>query len=154
MARATRAASALIWRCLLGLGWILVAADPPCEVLTISPTSGPSDGGTLVNLTGVALGDGSAWRCRFGDVLVGAEYLDEVERVSCFSPRQPPDNVELRVNASIDGGSSFCAGEPLRFRYYPAPNVSSISPASGSAQGGTRVTVTGSGFTGLGGCWY
>ena len=116
MARATRAASALTWCCLLGLRWILVAADPPCEVLTISPSSGPSDGGTLVNLTGVALGDGSAWRCRFGDVLVGAEYLDEVERVSCFSPRQPTDNVELRVNVSIDGGKNW---EPCTNLYKP-----------------------------------
>ena len=37
------------------------------------------------------------------------------------------------------------------FRYYEQPNVSAISPASGSAQGGTRVTVSGSGFSGLGG---
>ena len=33
--------------------------------------------------------------------VVGAEYLDEDERVSCYSPRQPTDNVELDVNVSI-----------------------------------------------------
>ena len=130
---------------------LIIAQTDDCQVLTIGPASGPADGGTLVNLTGVSLGDGSSWRCRFGDVLVGAEYLDEDERVSCYAPRQPTDNVELDVNVSIDGGSSFCGGQPLAFRYYPAPNVSSISPASGTAQGGTRVTVTGSGFAGLGG---
>ena len=47
--------------------------DQTCSLDTISPFSGPSHGGTLVNLTGVGLGDGSAWRCSFGDVLVGAE---------------------------------------------------------------------------------
>ena len=137
---------------LLVLRLILAQTDHSCEVLTVSPNSGPSDGGTLVNLTGISLGDGSAWRCNFGDVLVGAEYLDEDERVSCFSPRQVGDNAELPVNVSIDGGSSFCDGpEPLTFRYYPTPNVSSISPASGTTQGATRVTVSGSGFAGLGG---
>ena len=137
---------------LLVLRLILAQTDPSCQVQTVSPNSGPSDGGTLVNLTGISLGDGSAWRCRFGEVLVGAEYLDESERVSCFSPRQPNDNVELPINVSMDGGSSFCDGPaPLTFRYFPTPNVSSISPASGSAQGSTRITVTGSGFAGLGG---
>ena len=138
----------------LAMRIIIAQVDDSCTTLTVSPTSGPYDGGTLVNLTGVSLGDGSAWRCRFGEVIVGAEYHDESERVSCFSPKQlstAPPGAELPINVSIDGGSSFCGGSALTYRFYPTPNVSQISPASGSSQGGTRVTVTGSGFAGLGG---
>ncbi len=127
----------------------------PCEVHTLNPTSGPLLGGTLVNLTGAGLGDGSAWRCAFGSTLVssplvtGAEYDDEYEHVSCFSP--PGDAGEQKsLNVSIDGGSSWCAGASLQYSYYAPPNVSSISPASGSARGGTVVTVSGSGFAALG----
>ena len=51
---------------------------------------------------------------------------------------------------SIDGGSTWCAGDVLTYQYYTAPDVSAISPASGSAQGGTKVTVTGGGFASVG----
>ena len=38
----------------------------------------------------------------------------------------------------------------LSYEFYAPPNVSGISPASGSLQGGTTVTVTGSGFDAMG----
>lgn len=119
-----------------------------CAIHSISPTAGPTRGGTLVNLTGTALGDGSTWRCSFGMVMVGAEYFDDTERVGCFSP---PLDIAARVhaNVSIDGGSSFCSGEMLPFQYYSPPHVSAISPASGSIEGGTVITVIGSGFGAL-----
>ena len=136
-------------RAVLSVCALLVAcgASDPCSVLSLSPSSGPTDGGTLVNLTGLGLRDGSAWRCSFGDLLVGAEYFDEVERVGCYAPPVEGGASTIAVNVSIDGGGTFCAGEELPFSYYPSPNVSAISPASGSSQGGTRVTITGSGFT-------
>ena len=116
-----------------------------CSVASMSPTAGPTAGGTLVYLSGSELGDGSAWRCAFGESVVGAEYFELVERVGCHSPPME-DAIKLVVNVSIDGGSSFCSGETQRFQYYEAPTVSSISPASGAAEGGTLVTVSGSGF--------
>lgn len=129
----------------------LAYAQQPCSVATLDPQSGPALGGTLVNLTGTALGDGSMWRCSFGTVEFGAEYHDDAERVSCFSPPHATD--EVTVNVSTDGGTSYCAAEhgPLLFRYYSPPNVSAISPASGSTEGGTLVTVTGAGFSALSG---
>ena len=124
-----------------------------CSLDTLSPSSGPTLGGTLVNLTGTALGDGSAWLCSFNASVVGAEYHDDVERVGCFSPPYALAGA-VAVNVSIDGGSSYCAtgaDVPPHFRYYEPPNVSAISPASGSTEGGTIVSVTGSGFSALGG---
>ena len=119
-----------------------------CVVLTISPTAGPMLGGTLVNLTGTRLGDGAAWRCSFGTSIVGAEYFEDAERVGCLSPSSDVA-ASVLTNVSIDGGSSFCSGEPQPYQYYAPPNVSAISPASGSTEGGTVVTVLGSGFSAL-----
>jgi hypothetical protein len=119
-----------------------------CVVLTISPTAGPMLGGTLVNLTGTRLGDGAAWRCSFGTSIVGAEYFEDAERVGCLSPSSDVA-ASVPTNVSIDGGSSFCSGEPQPYQYYAPPNVSAISPASGSTEGGTVVTVLGSGFSAL-----
>ena len=117
-------------------------------MLTISPTAGPMLGGTLVNLTGTRLGDGAAWRCSFGTSIVGAEYFEDAERVGCLSPSSDVA-ASVLTNVSIDGGSSFCSGEPQPYQYYAPPNVSAISPASGSTEGGTVVTVLGSGFSAL-----
>ena len=39
---------------------IAVAAAGPCSIATLSPASGPSGGGTLVNLTGWVSSAGSA----------------------------------------------------------------------------------------------
>ena len=44
---------------------------------------------------------------------IGAEYHDETERVSCFAPAAE-GAAQTFVNVSIDGGSTFCGGEPLQ----------------------------------------
>ena len=117
------------------------AAGEDCSVLTVSPSAGPLAGGTLVNLTGIALGAGSAWRCAFGapdgaGAMVGAEYFSDGERVGCYAPARELAG-SLAVNVSIDGGSSWCGGAALPYAYYAPLNVSAVSPASGSVQGGT-----------------
>ena len=107
-----------------------------CSVDTFTPIAGPSAGGTLVRVSGAGFGDGSAWLCSFGDTLVGAEL--EGSDVACFAPEHAPATVGF--NVSVDGGGSWCDGGH-QFAFYSAPNVTSISPASGSVQGATDVTV-------------
>ena len=48
----------------------------PClgQLLGVRPASGPSAGGVLVLLSGLLLGDGSDYRCRFGATFVTASY--------------------------------------------------------------------------------
>jgi hypothetical protein len=54
--------------------------------------------------------------------------------------------VDVRVTTT-GGTSAAVAGD--RFTYVAAPAVTSISPTSGPAAGGTSVTITGTGFYGV-----
>ena len=141
--------------------WLLLAAlpalstaSPECAVSEHTPIAGPVDGGTLVNVSGVGLEAGSSWQCSFGEAAVGAEYDEAVDFVTCYAP--PASAGAATLNVSINGGGSWCAGTVLNYQFYPPPNVTSISPASGNAAGGTNVTVTGSGFaaTGVAACAF
>ena len=105
------------------------AATAPCTVQAASPIAGPLAGGTLVNISGSGLDAGTAWRCSFGGVEVVAEFDEEQGWVSCYAPLVEIASA-VALNASIDGGGSWCAGDGLSFQFYSAPNVSSISPAS------------------------
>ena len=142
-----------------GSFWLLLAALPAlstasseCAMSEHTPVAGPVDGGTLVNVSGVGLEAGSSWQCSFGDAAVGAEYDEAADFVTCYAP--PSSAGTATLNVSINGGGSWCAGAALNYQFYPPPNVTSISPASGNAAGGTNVTVTGSGFaaTGVAAC--
>ena len=127
----------------------LSGATAACTIQSAIPSAGPIAGGTIVNLTGTGFDEGSAWRCSFGDTDVVAEYDDALGWISCYTPSAASASTVV-VNASIDGGSSWCSMHTsdvaVTFQAYASPNVSSISPASGSVQGGTVVTVTGYGF--------
>ena len=123
-----------------------------CQLDSIAPAAGPLAGGTLVNLTGSGFEAGSKWHCSFGGVIVAAEYDDSAGWMSCYTPSSDDTSISsATVNASIDGGNSWCESRAgISFTTYPLPNVSAASPASGSVQGGTHVTLTGSGFNATG----
>ena len=52
----------------------------------------------------------------------------------------------FRVSATNPGGTSKGADETFTTQAIPSPTVSSISPTSGPATGGTAVTIKGTGF--------
>ena len=57
------------------------------SISSISPTSGPVSAGTLVDVTGSNLQDGSAYMCSFGALRSPATYdVGEIIRIRCFSP--------------------------------------------------------------------
>ena len=73
--------------------------------------------------------------------------------VTVTSPAHVQATVNVRV-VTIAGISAVTAKDRYRYKTAPpapriAPSVSSVSPASGSAVGGTTVTVNGAGFTGV-----
>lgn len=124
--------------------------DP--EVLAIFPASGPSSGGTRVNLTGSGFDDVPSLGCRFGvandgegdnDVLsaeyayVPATYVSSTE-VICTTPEHRPgwnldgfatDRVTVRVAATFNGQDYGL--RMAQFTYFPTPKVSPISFSRG-----------------------
>lgn len=67
---------------------------------------------------------------------------------SRMTVRSPKGSGTVHVRVTTRAGTS-AARSVDRYTYYAAPVVASLSPSSGPAAGGTDVTITGTGFTGV-----
>jgi hypothetical protein len=108
-------------------------------VLAVSPTAGPSVGGTTVTITGANLGTASTATVEFGGA-TAAIVSDTGTQIVATSPPGTAGTVDVTVTTS-DGTSATSAAD--QFTYVSAPSVVGISPASGLTSGGTSVTITG-----------
>ena len=79
--------------------------------------------------------------------------IDADGAVRCAAPRAAHAG-PVEVTAALRPTAPAAAGEnatswsaPLRFDYYEPPSISSITPSSGPADGGTRVSVRGARFS-------
>ncbi|MEV7520389.1 IPT/TIG domain-containing protein [Streptomyces sp. NPDC091371] len=114
--------------------------DAP-TVTAISPDSGLAAGGTVVTVTGTNLA-GAA-------ITFGAD--NPATGVSCTptscTAAAPAGTGSVDVRATTPGGTSAVSPAD-RYTYIPVPVLTSLSPSAGTTDGGTVVTVNG---TGLGG---
>jgi hypothetical protein len=118
---------------------------PIPELTGISPSSGSTAGYTVVNIAGSGLyGATDVW---FGGISgTGLDVIDD-NHLTIISPPNPAGTVALSVINPTHTGHS--AGSATVFRYEdPVPKLSTVSPSYGSIDGGTYVTLTGSGFSG------
>jgi len=109
-------------------------------VSSISPTSGPATGGTLVTITGLEFTGATA--VDFGPT--PAESFTVVSSTS-ITAVSPAGTGTVDVTVTALGATSPTSTADL-FTY--APTVTGISPTQGAAGGGTFVTITGTGFAG------
>lgn len=111
-------------------------------VTGISVSSGPLGGGTSVTITGTSF----TWATGVtfgGTAVTGFTVGGGGTTITCNTPGHAAGTVSVTVTNT--GGSS---GTNALYTYVVAPIVSSISPTSGTANGGTSVTITGSNFSG------
>ncbi len=113
------------------------------NVTAISPAKGPVTGGTRVTLTGTGFTGATA--VRFGNRAGTGLVVNSGQSITVTSPSGVAGAVHVTV---ITPAGSSTASTASRFTYLARPNVTAISPASGSATGGTRVVIAGTGFTG------
>jgi uncharacterized protein YhjY with autotransporter beta-barrel domain len=119
---------------------------PVPAITAISPSNGPSTGGTNVTLTGTGFIGASG--VKFGATAAASFTVKSDTQITVTSPAGVAGAVDVTVTTP-GGTSSAVVGD--RFTYaatQAAPAVTAISPSSGSTAGGTSVTITGSGFTG------
>ena len=121
------------------------AAAP--TVTGISPTAGPTAGGTTVTITGTGFTGASG--VMFGANGATFSVIDDAH-IHATSPAGSASGEQVHVTVTGPGGSSS-NGTPDLFTYVPAPTVSGIAPTSGPEAGGTSVTITGTHFQGFGG---
>jgi hypothetical protein len=112
-------------------------------ILSVSPASGTTLGGTTVTITGS--GFTGATSVKFGNGAATSFTVVSSSKITAISPAYNPRTVDITVTGP--GGTSPIL--PVdQYTYALTPSVSSLVPNSGTTLGGTVVIITGSGFTG------
>ncbi len=120
-------------------GFSYVAPGAP-TVSSISPSSGPTAGGTLVTITGTNFAAGAT--VTIGGAAATGVTVVSATSITCTTPVGAAGAKSVAVTVSAQTTTLTNS-----FTYLaPAPTISSISPASGSIAGGNGVTISGSNF--------
>ena len=113
-------------------------------VTGMSPTSGPTAGGTLVTITGTGFTGATA--VDFGTTAATDLTVVNDTTITADSPAGT-GTVDVTVITPA-GTSATSPADQFTYTAAVAPTVTGMSPTSGPAAGGTLVTITGTGFTG------
>jgi hypothetical protein len=121
-----------------------VASGPPV-IGSISPTSGPTAGSTVVTITGSGFTNTSA--VQFGALAATRFYVYSDSLMTAMSPAEQAGTVDITVTTA-NGTSALGSTDRFTFTASTLPTVTSIAPTSGPVSGGTIVAITGTNFTG------
>ena len=116
----------------------------PLAVTAVEPHEGPEAGLTSVTITGSSFTGATA--VKFGSAAATSFTVSSSGQIRASSPA---GSGTVDVTVTTPAGTS--ANNPAdKFTYIkqPAPAISGINPSSGPAAGGTKLTITGSNFTG------
>jgi IPT/TIG domain len=124
----------------------------PPSIASVSPTSGPEAGGTVVTITGTGFVSGAS--VSFGTSPASGVIVSGSTSMTATAPARSAGSVDLVV-ANPDGQSARLASVFTYTGSAPppppppaavAPTITAIAPTSASTAGGTTVTLTGTGF--------
>jgi glucose/arabinose dehydrogenase len=125
---------------------IEVYAPPGPTVSMVSPSSGPTAGGTPVTITGTGFNTApSGTTVKFGAAT--ASSINCSSLTSCVAT-SPPGSGIVDITVTV-GGLTSATSAADRFTYTdaPPPTVSGVIPSTGPSAGGTSVAITGTGFS-------
>jgi formylglycine-generating enzyme required for sulfatase activity len=126
----------------IGLRVARKATGGASTAASISPSQGPTAGGTVVTITGTNLDDVNA--VTIGGVAATNVTVVNQTTITAVTPSQSAGAKDVIVNGPsgvvlVSSGFTFVAG---------APTIASVSPQVGSPAGGTTITITGTDLTG------
>jgi len=118
-------------------------APPPPTVTGVSPTSGPTGGGTAITITGTDF-DATATVSVGGTAATGVSVVSATQ-ITATTPAHAPGAADVVVTV---GGQSSATSPADVFTYIapPPPTVTGVSPTSGPTTGGTAITISGTNF--------
>ena len=113
----------------------------PRVVESVRPSKGPSGGGTRITIIGSGFAPGAT-------VDIGGSPARQVDVVSTtrITARTPAGDLGT-ADVAVRNPDVPAAILPDGFTYLEAPTITEVSPRRGPQEGGTRVTITGTGFT-------
>ncbi|MDP1823565.1 MAG: IPT/TIG domain-containing protein [Archangium sp.] len=115
----------------------------PPTITSVTPNTGFTAGGLTVTIAGTAFRAGAA--VRFG-ANAGTNVVVDPGG-SSLTVTTPPALVDGAVSVTVVNTDTQQTVSPGAFTYnYPAPTITTITPAVGFAAGGTIITITGTGF--------
>ena len=123
-------------------GYTYKAAHGPL-IASVTPNTGPQEGGTTVTVAGGALVPGTV--VDFGGVPAQSVTFVSSKELTCVTPANSPGSVAVTVT-NPDGQSRSLNHAFLYFAMAPAPSIVSLSPTAGSVFGGTSITINGANF--------
>lgn len=107
---------------------------------SISPSQGPTSGGTVVTINGTGFQTGAT--VNFGSAQSTSVTIASSTQMDAMAPAESAGTVSITVTDPNAQSSSLSSA----FTYTSGPSVSSVSPTSGPVTGGTTVTLLGNGF--------
>lgn len=120
---------------------------PSIRLSGVNPSQSGEEGGATVVVAGENFVASPALSCRFGDQdATPAVAFISSTRVSCFVPESLVGPREVRVTVS-NNGQDFADGSSLDFTYLPAFTITKIEPNTGPVDGGTEITLSGTGLS-------
>jgi hypothetical protein len=112
-------------------------------VTGVTPAVGPVAGGATVTVNGTGFEGATA--VDFGSTPATNVVVTSSQTLTATSPAGGPGSVDVTVTGP--GGTS-ATGAGDHYAYVAPPAVTGLHPTSGTAAGGTTVTVTGTGLSG------
>jgi len=112
----------------------------PRIVESVRPRKGPAAGGTRITIIGSGFESGAS-------VDIGGNAAQKVDIVSStrITARTPAGDIGT-ADVAVRNPDVPAAILPDAFTYVEAPTITAVSPKRGPQAGGTRVTITGTGF--------
>src|SRR6202043_3405004 len=127
----------------LNNGYTYLPSNPAPTVASITPNTGSAAGGTSVTITGTGFLTGAT--VTLGGTAATNVNVASATSITATTPAHASGAVSVVVtnsdaqSGSLNNGYTYLPSNP-------APTVASITPNTGSAAGGTSVTITGTGF--------
>lgn len=114
----------------------------PPELDSVFPDDGPAAGGTAVTISGSAFTEVGTTSVAFGGAAASNVVVIGPTTITCTTPSHADGVVDVVV--TNDFGSDSL---PDGFTFVGPPEITDIAPDLGGKEGGTAVTISGSGFT-------
>jgi prepilin-type N-terminal cleavage/methylation domain-containing protein len=112
----------------------------------VSPSSGPSSGGTMVTITGSGF-TGTTGVSFGGTTATQFSVVSDTQLIAVVPASSAAGAVDITVTAAAGTSAASPADKYTFVDTGKGASVTGVSPSSGPDSGGTSVTITGSGFS-------